>query len=229
MKKIVFTIMIGIAFSSCNKSHTYVNYYDEEDETEDTIQETEDEVVESAIADNNLDSVAIGNIYLGIDEHTFYAEKRDFLTKNPRLNGVKIEFLDGKFYNGKLYYITVVSEKNTIDIYKELTDEEKNAHYVWSSLYKEKYRNAKYRKEYGTYNLYLRKGKCTIKVEDCGSEVYTQEDLKIQHQRIGKVSGYPKYYYRSYIHIYDESVIKQMAKDNEDAKIREARKTLDVI
>ena len=102
------------------------------------------------IASNKNDSKAIGDICLGIDKPTFEAKKKAFLKANPSLNGRKIEEMKGEFYKGKLYSITIRSveiEDATLDPIvqndKELKKKWERDSHIWTSLYKQKYKNAK--------------------------------------------------------------------------------------
>jgi hypothetical protein len=122
---------------------------------------------------SSQDSIAIGDIYLGIDEKTFNERRNEFLDRNPRLNGRLIEEMNGDFHNGKLYSINIRSIEIEDESFEPIVQNnnelkqkwEKESH-IWTSLYEKKYKKAKHTKINGIEYIVIKRGRCTIEVSD---------------------------------------------------------------
>lgn len=143
------------------------------------------------VLSNQNDSKAIGDISLGIDKPTFEAKKKAFLKANPSLNGRKIEEMKGEFYKGKLYSITIRSaeiEDASLDPIvqndKELKKKWERDSHIWTSLYKQKYKNAKTVTINRTDYITIKRGICTIEVSDKEHKLPTLEELKAINKRV---------------------------------------------
>lgn len=187
------------------------------------------------IASNKNDSKAIGDICLGIDKPTFEAKKKAFLKANPSLNGRKIEEMKGEFYKGKLYSITIRSveiEDATLDPIvqndKELKKKWERDSHIWTSLYKQKYKDAKNVTINRTDYITVKRGRCTIEVSDKEHKLLTLEELKAINKRVSRGESVPLKIC-SFIHIYDKSVVDKMKKDEEQNNKQNSKKSLDVI
>ena len=234
MKKVVLTILIGFSFLSCDFQQTPKRA----EAVADDNPEMGQQVKESRV----LDSLAIGDIYLGINEDTFYKKKKNFLTNNPSLNGLDINDMIGKFYHGRLYSLiirSIVTKKvGNFDVESK-----------WISLYEEKYKV--HSQKSNTYQiielhskdsdgnfekvyipdrvnfLLFKKGKCTIEVCD---EAHFHNERALEEELFCADHGLlPPIRICSVIHIYDDSVIKQIENDDLERQNHRKTKSLDVI
>lgn len=82
----------------------------------------------------DIDSTAIADIVFGISIKEFNSKKEAFLVDHPIIGDLRIQYLNGFFYNGQLAGIEIISEKQ--DIFK--TGEYSRG---WKTLYDKKYLN----------------------------------------------------------------------------------------
>ena len=226
MKKILIIGLLSLFLFPCDYSYGDSDLF---------MYEVDSQRGNYQIASNQNDSKAIGDICLGIDKPTFEAKKKAFLKANPSLNGRKIEEMKGDFYKGKLYSITIRSVEiedasldpivqNNNDLKKKW---ERDSH-VWTSLYKQKYKNAKTVTINRTDYITIKRGICTIEVSDKEHKLPTLEELKAINKRVSRGESVPLKIC-SIIHIYDKSIVDKMKKDEEQKNKQDSKKSLDVI
>ena len=210
MRKVLYSLLLSLLIFGCN-------YKSEEKSMAVAEDESVNDSISEKIVDTQSDSLAIGNICLGIDESTFNHQKEAFLIANPSLNGRLIEEMIGEFYNGKLYSIIIRSKlyeeamPSTRRLYsQEALDSVHNEYYVWSSLYKSKYKGAEYIKEDLTKYLLLKRGRCTIEVRD--KYTYISYLLLFEQKEMDRIlargDNVPIDKFCSVIKIFDKSIVE---------------------
>jgi len=226
MKKILIIGLLSLFLFPCDYSYGDSDLF---------MYEVDSQRGNYQIASNQNDSKAIGDINLGIDKPTFEAKKKAFLKANPSLNGRKIEEMKGDFYRGKLYSITIRSveiEDASLDPIvqndKDLKKKWERDSHIWTSLYKEKYKDARNVTINRTDYITIKRGRCTIEVSDKEHRLLSLEELKAINKRASRRESVPLKIF-SVIHIYDKSVVDQIKKEKEQKNKQNSKKSLDVI
>ena len=232
-KYFYFTAFLCLTLCYGCKQAKYYNKHEmsaaiDEDSSINDIESTEN-------AQSSQDSLAIGDIYLGIDEYTFNERKKAFLENNPSLNGRLVEEMNGDFYKGKLYSVTIRSveiEDESLEPIVQNDNElkqkwEKESH-IWTSLYKEKYKRAKQAQIDGIEYIVINKGRCTIEVSDKEHKLPSLEELEEINKELSRGKKVPLKIC-SVIHIYDKTIIEQIRKEKEENNKQKTMKSLDVI
>ena len=97
------------------------------------------EVTKNPTKDSSIDQTAIGNIHMNTDILEFESEKEEFLCAHPELGGLKIESIEGFYYDERLAAIEIFSEQQDF----HTRDINGNSFYGegWLNMYVSKYYN----------------------------------------------------------------------------------------
>ena len=141
-------------------------------EDQNTIVDSISDVRATDIAESPaiVDSTAIGKIKIGCSKQEFNKFKKEFLERNPSLEGIQIEQFRGFFYEGKLIRVIIISEKYEVMAFWD-TDSNRisRLHEPWKDLYKKKYHKNITPEEgvlIGNDAITIDKGACRICVSD---------------------------------------------------------------